>query len=96
MAVQSEYYAPITTESRNRERDRLYELARHNEASALKYAREQAREEEREKWQGVIKDQEALLTDQKAEYEKRELELKKKDALIAELLTRLGVECIAR
>jgi predicted transposase/invertase (TIGR01784 family) len=46
----SAYYT-ITASSEFRESERLYEKARHDEAQALHHARQ----EEREKWQGVVK-----------------------------------------
>ena len=64
----------------------LRALARHNEASALKNAREQ----ERKKWQDVIADKESLIADKDALIADREAAIEKKDALIADLLARLG------
>ena len=74
-----EAYKSITATSEFKELERLRALARHNEASALKRAREQ----EREKWQNVVAAKEAVISDQEAEIEKR-------DALIAELMARLN------
>jgi hypothetical protein len=46
--------------------ERLRELARHNEASAL----EHVRREEREKFQGVLADKDAEIADKDAEIER--------------------------
>jgi hypothetical protein len=58
----STYYT-ITASSEFRERERLWEKARHDEAQALENAEKREMEQEREKWQGVV-------TDYKAEIEK--------------------------
>ena len=52
-------YYTITAESEFRERERLWAKARHNEAAALRFERDQATAEERQKWQGVIADKDA-------------------------------------
>jgi chromosome segregation ATPase len=54
----SAYYT-ITASSEFRERERLYEKARHDEAQALRHARLEGIKEEREKWQSVIADKDA-------------------------------------
>ena len=69
-------YRQVTATDRFKEIERLRSRARHNEASAL----DNARREEREKWQGVVADKDAAHTAVLAD----------KYALIAELLTRLG------
>ena len=86
-------YNNITATNEFKELERIRALARHNEASALKRAREQ----EREKWQGVVAtkeavivDQEAVILNKEAEIVKKDSEIVKKDALIANLLARLG------
>jgi len=61
-------YYNITAESEFRESERLYEKARHDEASALNHARE----EESKKWQVVVADKDAEIARLKAELEKRE------------------------
>jgi uncharacterized tellurite resistance protein B-like protein len=43
MEQETQAYHQITAESMSRERDRLRELARHNEASALRHARDEVR-----------------------------------------------------
>jgi hypothetical protein len=60
-------YYTITASSEFRERERLWEKARHDEAQALRHARLEGREEEREKWQGVVANNERLLADKDAE-----------------------------
>ncbi|MCL2184617.1 MAG: hypothetical protein FWB86_02015 [Treponema sp.] len=56
----------ITAESELRERERLWEKARHDEAQALSNAREEARKEEQEKLQGVITEKDAEIARLKA------------------------------
>jgi len=63
-------YYNITAESEFREKARLWEKARHNEASALRHAREEGEQQEREKWQGVVADKEAEIARLKAQLEK--------------------------
>ena len=80
-------YKTITATSEFKELERLRALARHNEASALKNAREQ----ERKKWQDVVAEKESLIADKEAAIEKkdaliadREAAIEKKDTLIAD------------
>jgi len=47
-------YRHISATDELKEIERLRSLARHNEAAALRCAREEAAEEEREKWQTVL------------------------------------------
>ncbi|MCL2722514.1 MAG: hypothetical protein FWD47_14380 [Treponema sp.] len=63
-------YYNITAESEFREKARLWEKARHNEASALRHAREEGEQQANEKWQGVVADKEAEIARLKAELEK--------------------------
>jgi hypothetical protein len=72
-------YKEITVSPEFQELERLRADARHNEASAL----ENAQRKEREKWQGVIAKKDAAFDAALAG-------LAEKDALIAELLARLG------
>ncbi|MCL2174769.1 MAG: Rpn family recombination-promoting nuclease/putative transposase [Treponema sp.] len=53
-------YYKITAESEFKEKVRLLEKARHNEASALRNARDEGRKEERQKWQNVAEENERL------------------------------------
>ena len=92
-----EAYRNITATSEFKELERMRALARHNEASALKHAREQGQEQERRKWQvvvadkdAVIADQDAVIADQAAALTEQKAENEKKDALIAELMARIG------
>jgi predicted transposase/invertase (TIGR01784 family) len=62
----SAYYT-ITASSEFRESERLYEKARHDEAQALHHARE----EEREKWQGVVADKDAENARLRAEIKRK-------------------------
>jgi predicted transposase/invertase (TIGR01784 family) len=66
MAEAVKVFHQITVTPEFRERERLYSKARHDEASALDYARE----EEREKWQNVV-------TDKNTEIEKLREQLSK-------------------
>jgi predicted transposase/invertase (TIGR01784 family) len=72
-----ETYKTITANSEFKELERLLELAKHNEASALRYARE----EERKKWQKIISDKDNEV----ANKEKQIAEMAK---LIEELLAK--------
>ncbi len=56
-------YHQITITPEFRERERLYEKARHDEASALDYARIEGEEKEREKWQSVVAEKDALIAE---------------------------------
>jgi len=60
-------YHQITADSEFRERQRLYEKARHDEASALRHARDEGKAEEREKWQSVVADKDVEITRLRAE-----------------------------
>ena len=55
-------YRHITATDEFKEIERLRSRARHNEASALGHARR----EEREKWQGVLAEKEALISELRA------------------------------
>jgi len=57
----------ITPEQSLQEMERLRSLARHNEASALRRARKEGEQREREKWQGVVADKDAELERLRAE-----------------------------
>ena len=69
-------YRHITATDEFKEMERLRSRARHNEAAALRHARTEAAEAEREKWQGVVAEKDA---------ENEQLR-----AQIAELQARLG------
>jgi hypothetical protein len=62
--------------------ERLRVLARHNEASALAHASRKAAAEEREKWQGVIADNEARLADNEARLADKEARIAELEALL--------------
>ena len=89
-----EAYRSITATSEFKELERMRALARHNEASALKYAREQGleqgREQEREIWQVVVADKDVVIAVQKVENEKKDVALAEKDAALAEKDTALA------
>jgi predicted transposase/invertase (TIGR01784 family) len=76
-----EAYREITVSPEFRELERLRELARHNEASALAHARRK----EAEKWQSVIADKDAYIAETRAEQQKLQGMVADKDARIAEL-----------
>jgi predicted transposase/invertase (TIGR01784 family) len=69
-------YRHVAATDEFKEIERLRSRARHNEAAALRHARSEGYREADEKWQIVIAGKDAALAD--------------KDALIAELKTRLG------
>ena len=69
------YEIPPTPEKTQRENERMRSRARHNEAAALRHARVEGAEAEREKWQGVVAEKNAALSE--------------KNALIAELQAKL-------
>jgi len=54
-------YHKITAAAEFREMERLRSLARHNEAAALRHARNEGMEKEREKWQTVVADKDAEI-----------------------------------
>ena len=71
-------YRHVTATDEFKEMERLRSRARHNEAAALRHARTEGAETEREKWQGVVEEQAAALTEKDAA-------LAEQAALIAEL-----------
>jgi len=79
-------YQKITVAPEFREKERLRSLARHNEASAL----HEAREEEREKWQGVVDDKDAEITNQAAEIANKTTEITNQAAEIEKLRLQLA------
>jgi predicted transposase/invertase (TIGR01784 family) len=70
-------YHQITADSQFRELERLREMARHNEAAALRKARNEGMEIEREKWQGVVADKDTIIADKDAEIARLREQLKK-------------------
>jgi predicted transposase/invertase (TIGR01784 family) len=80
-------YHQIPADSEFREMERMRELARHNEASALRHERDEGRAEgmekgmekgrtegrteEREKWQGVVADKDAEIARLRAELDRK-------------------------
>ena len=86
-------YRHITATDEFKEMERLRSRARHNEAAALRHAAEV----EREKWQGIVADKDAMLADQGAILADKDAMLADHDttiteqaALIAALRARLG------
>ena len=63
-------YRHVTATSEFRERERLRSKARHDEAQALRKARIEGAESEREKWQGVVADKDTVIANKEAENEK--------------------------
>jgi len=74
---ENKYVAKITPESMARESARLLSYARHNEAAALRHARN----EEREKWQKIIADKDAEIANKEAELARLNEQLEKKEML---------------
>ena len=72
-------YEKITVTPEFQEMERLRSRARHNEASALY----NARQKEREKWQGVVADISAKLADKDAKLADKDAKLADKDAKLA-------------
>ena len=62
-------YHQITVTPEFREAERLREMARHNEAAALRNAKNEARQEERELWQDVVADRDAEIARLRQELE---------------------------
>ena len=56
-------YRAVTANTEFKEIERLRHYAAHNEASALGHARRQGEEAEREKWQGVVAEKDALIAE---------------------------------
>ena len=57
------------------ELERLRSIARHNEASARRYEREEGKQEERQKWQSVVADKDAEIANKDAEIERLQAKL---------------------
>ena len=74
-------YRNITASDEFKEIERLRSKARHNEASALEYAREI----EREKWQIVLAEKDAMLAEKEAVVAEKEAVVAEKDAALAEI-----------
>ncbi|GHU76520.1 hypothetical protein AGMMS49992_22340 [Clostridia bacterium] len=68
-------YRYVTAQSEYQELERLREMARHNEASALLQAKQEAREESDAKWQNVIADKDAELAEMAARIERLQSQL---------------------
>jgi predicted transposase/invertase (TIGR01784 family) len=79
-------YQRITISPEFRELERLRSLARHDEATALYHARQ----EEREKWQGVVKNMEGVVKNMEGVVKNMEGVVADKDAEIARLREELG------
>lgn len=60
-------YRRVTATPEFQERERLYSKARHDEAQALKKARLEGAELEREKWEGVVAGKDALIAELRAQ-----------------------------
>ena len=86
-------YKKITVDPDFRELERQRSIARHNETTALRHAREQ----EREIWQGVVADKDAAIADKDAAIAEKDAAIADKDAenerlraQIAQLQTKAG------
>jgi hypothetical protein len=73
-------YHNITVTPEFKEMERLRSLARHNEASALRHARN----EESKRWQSVGADKDAKLADKDAKLADKDAKLADKDAKLAD------------
>jgi len=67
-------YHQITADSEFREMERLRDIARHNEAAALRHARD----EERKNWQGVVAEKDAEIAGKDTEIARLRAELGRK------------------
>ena len=76
--TENKYFAKITPESMARETERLRSLARHNEASALRHARD----EERKKWQKVIANKDAVISSKNSIVVSKDRVITSKEAVI--------------
>ena len=74
-------YKKITVDPDFRELERQRSIARHNETTALRHARDQ----EREIWLGVVADKDAAIADQAAAIAGKDAENERLRALIAQL-----------
>jgi len=74
-------YQSVTVSPEFRELERLRSLARHNEASALRHAKDQ----EREKWQTVVEEKDAVITSKDAKLASKDAEIESLLSQIAEL-----------
>ena len=79
-------YHNVTTSDEFKEIARLRSLALHNEASAL----DNARREERKKWQGVVADKETELAEKDAVLVEKDSEIARLEALIEEFKKHYG------
>jgi len=68
---------------------RQREIALHNEASALRHARDQGQTQERQKWQGVLAYKDAEIAGKDVEIAGKNAEIAGKDAEIERLRTQL-------
>ena len=73
-------YRQVTATNEFKEIERLRSRARHNEASAIG----NAQRKEREKWQGVVAEKDAVLAEKDAVLAEKDAVLAEKDAVLAE------------
>ncbi|MDR3294724.1 MAG: Rpn family recombination-promoting nuclease/putative transposase [Clostridiales Family XIII bacterium] len=83
-------YRAVSASDEFREMERLRDLARHNEASALANARREATADADAKWQGVVADKDAALADKDAALADKDAAVAEQAAIIAELRAQLG------
>ena len=83
-------YRHVATSPEVRERERLWEKARHDEAQALNNARKNAKKEERELWQGVVAEKDMTIAEKDTTIAEKDTTIAEKDALIAELEAKLN------
>jgi predicted transposase/invertase (TIGR01784 family) len=84
-------YRSITVTPKFLEAERLRSIARHDEAQALFHAEQIGEKREREKWQGVVAEKDAILADKDAILADKDAILADKDAENARLRERLAV-----
>jgi len=71
-------YRTVATSSEVRERERLWEKARHDEAQALKNAELRGEERADTKWQGVVAEKDSAIAEQAALIATLQAQLNKK------------------
>jgi predicted transposase/invertase (TIGR01784 family) len=77
-------YHSVTVTSEFREMERLRSIARHNEAAALRHARQEERKLVDIKWQNIVADKDAKLADKDAKLADKDAKLADKDAKLAD------------
>jgi len=83
-------YRRVSTSAEYAEIERLRDKADHDEAQALGNAERRGAIVEREKWQGIVAEKDAMLAEKNVALIEKDTALTEKDALIAELRAKLA------